>query len=304
MKFGKSLRKFIRSQVRFFYYFNRRELTTYLTRQGAGRYKLTKDTLSKMPVPLPPLPEQNKIATILSTWDTAIAKTQEIIRQLQERNRGLMQELLRPKEGWEKIELGQLGHTFNGLSGKSKEDFGTGKRFITYLNIFNNFKIDITDVGYVKIGETESQNKVQFGDIFFTISSETPNEVGMTSVLLDTPEEMYLNSFCFGFRLKDFNLLKPEFAAYYLRCQSFRKKLNVLAQGATRFNLSKSQVLKLMVELPNVEDQLNISKILDNCTLEVKLQQNHLTTLQTQKKGLMQKLLTGAIRVKLNQETT
>ena len=82
----------------FFYYFNHRELTTYLTRQGAGRYKLTKAALAKMPIPLPSLDEQSKITTILSTWDEAITKTQELITQLQRRNKGLMQQLLSGKK--------------------------------------------------------------------------------------------------------------------------------------------------------------------------------------------------------------
>ncbi len=73
----------------FYYYFNHRELTPYLTRQGAGRYKLTKEALCKMPIPLPPLPEQRAIATCLSTWDTAIQKCTELLAQKELRKKWL-----------------------------------------------------------------------------------------------------------------------------------------------------------------------------------------------------------------------
>ena len=82
----------------FFYFFNHRELTPHLTRQGAGRYKLTKDALSKILIPLPPLPEQRAIAQVLSTWDSAISKTQALIVQKERRKKWLMQNLLTGKK--------------------------------------------------------------------------------------------------------------------------------------------------------------------------------------------------------------
>src|SRR5690606_29055719 len=102
---------------------------------------------------------------------------------------------------WKEIELGNLGQTYSGLSGKTKEDFGSGKPYIPYLNIFSNSKINPNALELVEISPTERQNRVQHGDIFFTTSSETIEEVGMTSVLLNDLGEVYLNSFCFGFRL-------------------------------------------------------------------------------------------------------
>lgn len=126
---------------------------------------------------------------------------------------------------WKDYRLGDLGKTYSGLTGKSKEDFGKGSPYIPYLNIFNNSRIDIGHFDYVSISPEEKQSAVRNGDIFFTASSETPDEVGMASVLLDNLENTYLNSFCFGFRLHNFYILLPEFARFYLRGQKFRKKI-------------------------------------------------------------------------------
>lgn len=163
---------------------------------------------------------------------------------------------------WEVKKLGEFGDTFSGLSGKNKEDFGRGYPYIPYKNIFQNSKIDINFMDYVDIKESEKQHKVKYGDIFFTTSSETADEVGMSSVLLDEVEIMYLNSFCFGFRLKNNNVLDPLFSSYLLRGENIRKELNVLAQGSTRFNLSKSQLIKLIIPIPPLPEQQKIADIL------------------------------------------
>ena len=163
---------------------------------------------------------------------------------------------------WEVKKLRELGNTFSGLSGKNKEDFGKGYPYIPYKNIFQNSKIDINFMDYVDIKESEKQHKVKYGDIFFTTSSETAEEVGMSSVLLDEVDIMYLNSFCFGFRLKNNNVLDPLFSSYLLRGENIRKELNVLAQGSTRFNLSKSQLVKLIIPIPPLLEQQKIAKVL------------------------------------------
>ena len=100
--------------------------------------------------------------------------------------------------------LEEVGTFYNGVTGKSKEDFVDGNaKFITYMNIFKNpsLRTDVEDT--IRITEGECQNKIQYGDILFTTSSETPDECGMSSVLeVHTNESLYLNSFCFGIRLQ------------------------------------------------------------------------------------------------------
>lgn len=265
---------------------------------------LNKTEFSKFKIPLPPLPEQKKIADCLSTWDCAIEKQSQLINALTQRKKALMQQLLTGKkrlpgfEGeWKEVKLGNLGKTYNGLTGKTKEDFGEGKPFITYMNIFTNPKIDISNFEYVKMGTNENQNKAIYGDIFFTVSSETPDEVGMASVLLDKVNDLYLNSFCFGFRLNNFKSLLPEFSSYLFRNELFRKEVHKLAQGSTRFNLSKLELMKIEIKLPSLEEQTAIAEILATADRELQLQKEKLAQLQTQKKGLMQVLLTGKKRL-------
>ena len=91
-----------------------------------------------------------------------------------------------------------MGSTFTGLSGKTKEDFGHGDaKFITYMNVFSN---PIADLQMTETVEIDSkQNCVKAGDVFFTTSSETPEEVGMSCVMPENADNTYLNSFCFGY---------------------------------------------------------------------------------------------------------
>ena len=169
-------------------------------------------------------------------------------------------------EEWTKTTLGKIGETFNGLTGKSGSDFGQGSPYITYKSIFDNSKIDLSRVEYVTITDAErkkqTQNEVQYGDIFFTTSSETPDEVGMTSVLLDEVKDCYLNSFCFGYRLNSITDVLPEYMRFYLRSNTIRRRLFVLAQGSTRFNISKGEVMGLTIKLPGTAEQRKIAQLL------------------------------------------
>lgn len=145
-------------------------------------------------------------------------------------------------DGVEFRKLGEIGVFYGGLSGKSKTDFtadGNGK-FISYMNVYSHLSINIDTPERVRIGENERQNTIQYGDILFTGSSETPNECAMSSVL-DTKidEKLYLNSFSFGFRLHSPDLLIPGFSKYLFRADFMRKELFKTASGVTRFNVSK-----------------------------------------------------------------
>ena len=160
---------------------------------------------------------------------------------------------------WEQRRLGEIGRTYSGLSGKTKEDFGHGDAcFVTYLNIFSNPIADVDAVEHVEIDPKQSE--VQYGDVFFTTSSETPDEVGMSSVWLGKNCNTYLNSFCFGYR-PDIKIDRF-YLAYVLRAPSMRRKIVLLAQGISRYNISKNKMMEIDLLLPSLEEQKVIGSIL------------------------------------------
>ena len=159
---------------------------------------------------------------------------------------------------WEQRKLGEVGKTFTGLSGKTKEDFGHGDAyFVTYMNVYSN---PISDLNMVENVEIDTkQQEVKKGDVFFTTSSETPEEVGMSSVWLGEEPHIYLNSFCFGFRPTG-NMFNPYYLAYLLRSNNIRNKMMILAQGISRYNISKNKVMKLDITIPNIREQQKIGE--------------------------------------------
>ena len=170
--------------------------------------------------------------------------------------------------GVEWVKLENLGFFYGGLSGKSKDDFSDGNaKFITYMNIFSNpsLKLDVEDK--VRISENEKQNKIKFGDVIFTGSSERADECGLSSVLTtQTDEELYLNSFCFGFRLNNPKLFLPDFLKHLFRSTKLRKQINRTASGVTRFNVSKKKMETVTIPIPPLAVQEDIVRILDNFT--------------------------------------
>lgn len=158
-------------------------------------------------------------------------------------------------DDWEQRKLGEVGTTYTGLSGKSKEDFGHGEgKFITYMNVFSNAISDSEMVEPIEIDT--KQNEVKKGDVFFTTSSETPEEVGMSSVLLEDCENIYLNSFCFGYRpIEKFD---NRYLAFMLRSSEMRKKITFLAQGISRYNISKNRMMEIEIPIPSLSEQQKI----------------------------------------------
>lgn len=268
---------------------------------GGVQKNLTGTSVLKMSLVAPDFPEQQKIASFLSAVDEKIQQLTHKKELLEQYKKGVMQQIFSGKlrfkdeDGkafpkWEEKRLGDFGDTFNGLTGKTKENFGEGKPYIQYMQIFSSSKIDVTKCGLVQIGENENQPRVQYGDVFFTTSSETPNEIGTCSVLLEETKEMYLNSFCFGFRPNSLEQLVPSFASYLFRNEVFRKKIIKLAQGSTRYNMSKVQLLKLRVSLPSNNEQKKIANYLSNIDKKIESVNNQITQTQTFKKGLLQQM--------------
>ena len=188
---------------------------------------------------------------------------------------------------WEQRKLGNCGTTYGGLSGKTKEDFGHGNaRFVPYTNVFDNPLTDTKRLETVEIDS--SQNKVAYGDTFFTVSSETPDEVGMSSVWLSDQDDVYLNSFCFGYRQD--STFDPHYLAYMLRSSSIRSDLTLLAQGISRFNISKNKVMELSVPVPSAAEQKQIGQYFARLDSLITLHQRKYDKLAQLKKSMLDKM--------------
>jgi type I restriction enzyme S subunit len=253
-------------------------------------------------IPLPPLAEQRKIAEILRTWDEAIETAEAELKAKQERKRGLMQKLLNLSAeeagavmNWTKARLGEIGKFYSGLSGKTAADFGSGRPFISYNSVFGSSRCFIAGQPLVRLEQGERQNTVSKGDIILTGSSETAEEVAMSSLYCDQAPA-YLNSFCIGYSY-DHQRLMPCYAAYLFRGQEFRRSVFPLAQGSTRFNISREELTKVVITLPPLAEQRKIAEVLQSEDEAIDTLKAMAELLRTQKRGLMQKLLTGEVRV-------
>ncbi|WP_420977049.1 restriction endonuclease subunit S [Bacillus vallismortis] len=254
----------------------------------------------KIKVNTPQYEEQTQVGNFFNQLDDTIALHQQELTTLKQTKQGFLQKMF-PKEGesvpevrfpgfsgeWGQHKLGDIGQTFTGLSGKSKGDFGHGSaEFVTYMNVFSNIISDISLTENVEIDS--KQNELKYGDVLFTTSSETPQEVGMSSVWLDNRKNVYLNSFCFGYRpTVNINYL---FLAYLLRSNVVRKQIMLLAQGISRYNISKSKVMELVVLLPDIKEQTKIGTFFKQLDDSIALHQRELDALKETKKAFLQKM--------------
>jgi type I restriction enzyme S subunit len=204
---------------------------------------------------------------------------------------------------WEFGKLANFGYTFSGLSGKSKEDFGHGKPYVPYMHIFRNAIIKDDDFDYVSIKQNESQSKIENGDLFFTTSSESPEELAMCSVYLGHEKELYLNSFCFGFRPTKKDQISTPYLAHLFRSSIGRRIIYKLAQGATRYNISKKNLVKEDFPLPTLSEQQKIASALNSMDQAIDIHEKLLNQKESEKKWLMQNLLSGKKRAKNHVDT-
>lgn len=249
----------------------------------------------------PSLPEQRKIADLLSAVDAVIAAQQAEVDAWEQRKKGVMQKLFsqevrfRADDGsdfpdWEEKTLGEEGQFYGGLSGKGKDDFDCGNgRFVTYMNVYKNTFASRDAMGRVKVGDTEKQNKVRYGDILFTQSSETVDEVGLSSVYLYN-DEPYLNSFCMGYRFNNLDNVCPEFIGYCMRSNEIRKSIMLMGQGISRINLGAKRLATVKYKIPSLSEQRKIANCLASMDEVIQKSKGELAKWQELKKGLLQQM--------------
>lgn len=249
--------------------------------------------------------EQRAIAEALSDVDGLLAALEALIAKKQAIKKAAMQQLLTGKtrlpgfsREWERTSMGQIGSCYGGLSGKGKRDFGRGSAcYVTFLGVLENVILGTRHVDYVHIAPNESQNRVFKGDLLFNSTSETPGDLAMGAVMHEQISNLYLNSFCFGFRIHNKNKYHPLFLAYFFRGSVGRTIMNGLAQGATRYNMSKSQFATLELFTPAYAEQAAIATILFDMDAEIAALEQRRDKARAVKQGMMQQLLTGRVRL-------
>lgn len=178
---------------------------------------------------------------------------------------------------WQIVKLGELYSVHNGLS-KGRQFFGTGYPFLTFSNVFNNWFLPNELDSLVQTTDKEREAcSIKYGDVFITRTSETMNELGMSSVALkDYPDATYNG---FTKRLRPFtDKVLPNYIGYYLRSPKFRGKFMAFSSMTTRASLANDNLLNMEIELPPMDVQKKIATILsrydsliDNYQKQIKL---------------------------------
>lgn len=206
-------------------------------------------------------------------------------------------------ESWEICKLKFLGNIYAGINGKKGDDFSKEysegiKSFIPFTNICNNIKIDETKYQFVKIDEKENQNRVQKNDILFLMSSETLDDIAKNSIYLGDDDELYLNSFCKGFRISDSNVF-PEFINYLFLSGSYRSYFSLVGRGFTRINLKQEFINDVYTLLPSYSEQQTIANFLDDKTAKIDqtiaIKQKEIELLKERRQILIQKAVTKGL---------
>ena len=257
--------------------------------QGTKQQNLSYDILEKFKIVYPNTKEQEKLNKFIFLLDERIATQNKIIDKLQSLIKGLNDTLYAQHGDEVMTSFAELGTSYSGLSGKSAQDFGSGKPFITYLNVYSNNIINENDFQYVAIKDGEKQNVVEYGDVLFTLSSETPEEVGIGSVYLGK-EKVYLNSFCFGIHITNKEVAFPPYLSYYVSSTAFRKFIYPYAQGSTRFNLCKADFEKASIKLPTLADQKRIYSVLGHIDCKIETERQMLNLYNSQKQYLLRQM--------------
>lgn len=267
----------------------------YYYNEASGVPSLSGSTISAINIPIPPLPEQQKIAAILSTWDMAIDNCKAIIEELKVRNKGLAQKLLSGKmrlKGFEKSQwhLKSVEEVAVFKNGKAHENCidEEGDYFVV------NSKFISTQA---KVAKASNENLCPlFKNDITMVMSDIPNGKAFAKCFYIPEDDKYtLNQ-----RICALTARKgtdSKFLYYQMNRNNYYLAFN---NGVSQTNLKKEEVLECPLLMPDIEEQIQIVKLIDTANEELKQYEQKLQTLQLQKKGLMQQLLTGKVRVKIS----
>ena len=273
----------------------------------------TKD-LKKFRVLLPPLPEQRKITKILSTWDKAISTTEKLIETSKQQKKALMQQLLTGKkrlinpetgkafEGeWEEVKLGNLTTKITKGTTPSTNGFQfheNGINFVKVESILKSGQFDLSKFAYIdeECHLAFKRSQLEDGDILFSIAGA----LGRTAIVTDAILPANTNQALSIVRLKK-NVVCSGFILQYLNCTAIAAMIKGLTAQAAQPNLSLKDVGNLLIRLPSGEEQKKIASVLTAADKETEVLQAKLAHFKQEKKALMQQLLTGKRRVKVDE---
>lgn len=273
---------------------------------GISVLGISKTNLSNLYIPLPPLKEQEKIAEILTTWDEAITKQTELLRAKELQKKALMQKLLSGEfrfsgfsDEWEEVRLGEIGEFKTSSIDKIINENERLVNLINYMDVYRNKHIDKNFRCSKTSLKEEQYEKVNLkkGDILFTPSSETPDDIGHSAVIIeDLPNTVYSYHLV---RFRPKKSIDLKFSGYVFNNIDILKEFAKRANGSTRFTLSIKDFNETKAKLPSLLEQHKIAEVLSLADDEINLLKNELEELKLQKKALMQKLLAGQVRVKV-----
>ena len=301
--------------------------------RGEGKYntlrlKVSRNDLRSLRLPFPSHFELTAIVNFLdrktALIDQAIDIKQKQIELLKERRQILIHKAvtrgLNPNvklknsgvewigeipEGWEVKPLKYLGYVFPGITGKRGEDFSKEysegmKPFIPFTNIFRYDVISTEEFQYVKIRDTEQQNNVFRNDLLFLMSSETLEDIGKCSIYLGNEKQLYLNSFCKGFRITSPDI-EPTFVNALLLSNPYRSYFSVVGRGFTRMNIKQEYVNLLPILIPKIDEQIEIIGYVNMVNKKIKsaisLKEQEIEKLKEYKATLINSAVTGKIKV-------
>jgi len=205
-------------------------------------------------------------------------------------------------QDWKTKKLKYLGYMYAGLAGKKGDDFSKEpksnfSRFIPFTSISTTAVVKQL-YQYVLVKQHEEQNNVFFNDILFLMSSETLDDIGKCSIYKKNEENLYLNSFCKGFRTTS-KFALPVYINYLLQSSYYRNYFGTVARGFTRINLKQEYVKGALIPLPNSEEQIAISNFLDQKTAQIDqaiaIKEKQITLLKERKQILIQNAVTRGL---------
>lgn len=286
----------------FYYFFNHRDITPFLTRQGAGRYKLSKSSLAKVPCIIPTsTSEQDKIARVLSDTDALIQALEKKIAKKKLIKKGVMQKLLTPMEGWDNVRLSSLGKCYRGVSYNGENDLKSCDAINTFRLLRSNNVLEnklIFKEYQIVIGERVSENQImKNGDILICMANGSKKLVGKSSQYLAIDSFKYtFGAFMGVFRIYP-EMCNPFFLFINFQTFQYRKYIELLLSGSSINNLRPSDIESIEIKVPLIEEQNKIAQILSDIDKEIEQLEQKLNKYKQVKQGMMQQLLTGKIRL-------